>query len=61
MQVHLDMVKKGGYAVIGDKTTFEMAMSEECGLEMIKETFMPVEYGIGLQLRSSYNALFSAE
>ena len=60
-ELHLAMVNKGGYAVIGDKTMFEVAMSKECGLEMTKETFMPIEYGVGLQRRSAYKAIFSAE
>ena len=61
MSDHLDDVMAGGYAVIADKTTFEREMSEECGLEMIKESFMPLEYAIALQHQSAYKRLISAE
>ena len=57
--IHIEKVKQGGYAWIGDKTFIELAMAEECGLVRIKEEFMPMTYTLVFPKHSIYLSTFS--
>ncbi|XP_045200037.2 glutamate receptor 2-like [Mercenaria mercenaria] len=56
---HVERVKKGKYAWIGDKTYMEIAMATECSLMTIKEEFMPLKYVLGFKNNSSHASIFS--
>ncbi|XP_060589780.1 glutamate receptor ionotropic, kainate glr-3-like isoform X1 [Ruditapes philippinarum] len=58
---HVERVKKGKYAWIGDKTTMEIAMATECSLVAIKEEFMPLIYVFGFKNKSPHAAIFSEQ
>ena len=49
--VHLANVRKGDYAYITDRTTIErVALADtECKLQLLQDTFLPMNLGIGLQ------------
>ena len=57
--VHLERVKQGGYAWIGDKTTIELEMAKECGLMTIKEEFLPLKYALVFPKHSTHLSTFS--
>lgn len=52
-------VLDGGYALLGDKTGFEMVMSKHCDLDMLKEKFIPQTYSPGLHNNSAYGFIIS--
>ncbi|XP_045201044.2 glutamate receptor 2-like [Mercenaria mercenaria] len=58
---HVERVKKGKYAWIGDKTYMEIAMATECNLMSIKEEFMPLIYVFGFKNNSPHAAIFSTQ
>ena len=60
--LHQQRVRQGdAYVYINDKTGLEITISEECDLDIIKEEFMPAEYGVGLRNNSFFRDAFSAE
>ena len=46
---------------MNDKTGFDIAMSSHCEIQMIKESFLPLPYGVALQNQSAYERIFSRE
>ncbi|XP_053403153.1 probable glutamate receptor [Mercenaria mercenaria] len=58
---HVERVKEGKYAWIGDKTYIEIAMASECSLVSIKEEFMPLIYVFGFKDNSPHSAMFSKQ
>ena len=46
-------------AWIGDKTTIELEMAEECGLMTIKEEFLPLKYALVFPKHSTHLSTFS--
>ncbi|XP_059160214.1 probable glutamate receptor [Physella acuta] len=58
---HLKAVQRGDYAYIGDRTSIELWMEQDCQLVKVKEKFFPLQYGLGLVNNSPYTRLFSEE
>ena len=54
-------VLAGGFAYINEKTTFELLMSSHCQIQLMKETFLPLPYGIAMQYGSAYKSILSHE
>ncbi|GFS20371.1 glutamate receptor [Elysia marginata] len=57
--VHLEKVKRGGYAYIADKGLFSSWLATNCDLILLKEKFFPGRYGIVLPNNSVYTKVFS--
>ncbi|KAK3755334.1 hypothetical protein RRG08_026064 [Elysia crispata] len=58
-ELHLQKVKRGGYAYIADKGLFSLWLATNCDLILLKEKFFPGKYGIGLPNNSVYTKIFS--
>ncbi|KAL4219425.1 hypothetical protein ACF0H5_022005 [Mactra antiquata] len=58
VSAHIKKVMRGQYAWIGDKTSIELAMFEECDLIAIKEMFIPMSYAFGFTDHSPLGPLF---
>ena len=54
-------VNSGKYAYINDKTVLEGELTKHCHLGIIKEEFLPMEYGMGAHNNSAYTDMFSKE
>ncbi|KAL4219833.1 hypothetical protein ACF0H5_020245 [Mactra antiquata] len=59
VDAQIEKVMKGNYAWIGDKTSIELAMVEECALTTTKEMFMPMSYAFGFINNSPHAPVFS--
>ncbi|KAL4220540.1 hypothetical protein ACF0H5_020938 [Mactra antiquata] len=59
--VHMEKVSQGDYAWIGDKTTIEIQIGEECDLMKTKDEFLPLKYAIGFPNNSPHVQGFSQE
>ncbi|KAL8618362.1 hypothetical protein ACOMHN_047434 [Nucella lapillus] len=59
ISVHRARLMAGEYALIADKTTLEGWAKQDCSLELTRETFLPIEYGVGLPNDSAFTRLFS--
>ncbi|KAK3794516.1 hypothetical protein RRG08_003667 [Elysia crispata] len=57
--LHLEKVKRGGYAYIADKGLFSSWLATNCDLILLKEKFFPGRYGIVLPNNSVYTKVFS--
>nr|KAG5694583.1 hypothetical protein BaRGS_014996 [Batillaria attramentaria] len=56
---HLEKVKAGGYAYIGETSLMSVWLKSECDLLTIKEQFLPMQYAVGLPNNSAYTRMFS--
>ncbi|GFO15875.1 glutamate receptor [Plakobranchus ocellatus] len=59
--IHLQRVKRGGYAYIADNGMFTNWLAYNCDLMILKEKFFPAKYAIGLPNNSAYTKLFSEQ
>lgn len=59
--IHLQRVIQGGYAYIGDTTSFEVEMSKTCNIDMIRDQFVPEQYSVALWKNSAYWKVVNAE
>ena len=57
---HIAKVAKGGYAYIGDLTSFDKALADNCDLDVISDRFFASGYGVGLQNNSQYLGTLNA-
>ena len=58
---HMERVLTENYAYIGDTTAFELAMSQLCDIDMIRDQFAPAQYAAALQKHSAYVPLVNHE
>ncbi|ESO96489.1 hypothetical protein LOTGIDRAFT_115937, partial [Lottia gigantea] len=61
VDTHLKKVANGNYAFLADKAMLEIKMATECDWVFLKELFYPLQYAVGLPMKSPYNKLFYDE
>lgn len=58
---HMDKVRRGGYAFIGDSTSMQIEMATDCELTTTTDKFFPMLYGVGLPNNSPYTSMFATQ
>ena len=49
----------GNYDYITDEMTYEITTASTCDIAVVKEKYMSLQYGVGMQKNSIYKAMIS--
>ena len=58
-ETHIRLLYEGNYAYIADLMTYEVARATTCDIAAVKENYITLHYGIGMQKNSAYTDMIS--